>query len=200
MKNQPTVLRTTPHARSRRMMLASATAAIVGVMSLIGVSHADETVAPQTATAKQHDGKHARMSPEHMEKRAERMINRMVPDATPEQKAKLAAIAKSTFGELRPLNQKIRTARAENMKLLAQPTIDRNALEKARQTQQQLADQRSRLITKAYADAAEVLTPAQRVEVAKHLAKKRHHFGHRHGHHHGKPHDGATAPSTKPAQ
>jgi periplasmic protein CpxP/Spy len=148
------------------------------------------------------------MTPEQAEKwaekRSERMINRLVPDATPEQKTKLSTIAMATFSELRPLNQKFRAAHAERMKLLSQPTIDRDALEQARQTQQQLADQRSRIVTKAYADAAEVLTPAQRVEVAKKMAKKRHHFRHGHGDH-GQRHgdhakDGATAPAAKPAQ
>ena len=44
--------------------------------------------------------------------------------------------------------------------------IDRNALEQSRQAQQQLADQRSRLVTKAYADAAEALLDAELEVVA----------------------------------
>lgn len=211
MNKQITTIRTAPSSRGRRMIIASATAALVGTLSLVGISHADETRTPQAAAqqqTQQHAGKHTRMTPEQAEKwtekRTERMINRLVPDGTPEQKARLTTIAKTTFGELHPLNQKIRAARAENMKLLSQPTIDRNALEQSRQTQQQLADQRSRLVTKAYADAAEVLTPAQRVEVAKKLANKRHHFRHGHGDHGQRNHDhakdGATAPAAKPAQ
>lgn len=198
----PNITIRTVSSRGRRMILAGATATLFGTLSLAGVSHAEEPKTPQTASQQQHAGKHARMTPEQAEKRTERMINRLLPDGTPEQKAKLATIAKAAFSELHPLNQKIRAARAENMKLLSQPTIDRNALEQARQAQQQLSDQRSRLITKAYADAAEVLTPAQRVEVAKQLAKKRHHFGHghRHDHRHGKGHDDAAAPAAKPAQ
>ncbi|HWU99377.1 MAG TPA: Spy/CpxP family protein refolding chaperone [Oxalicibacterium sp.] len=207
MNKQITTIRTTTPSRGRRMIIASATAAIVGTLSLVGISHADETKTPQAAT-QQHTGKHKNMTPEQAEKwaekRTERMITRLVPDATPEQKTKLTTIAKATFSELHPLNQKFRAARAERMKLLSQPTIDRNALEQARQTQQQLADQRSRLVTKAYADAAEVLTPAQRVEVAKKLAKKRHHFRHGHGdhgqRHHDNAKDGAAAPAVKPAQ
>lgn len=203
MNKQMTTIRTASPSRGRSMIIASATAAIVGTLSLVGISHADETKTPQAATQQQKAqdaGKHARMTPEQAEKRTERMITRLVPDATPEQKAKLATIAKTTFGELQPLKQKIRAARAENMKLLSQPTIDRNALEQSRQAQQQLADQRSRLITKAYADAAEVLTPAQRVEVAKKLANKRHHFRHGHGPHHDHGHAGSAAPAVKPAQ
>ena len=190
---------TTARATSsrNRMMLAGVTAALIGALSLSGISHAADTTASQAApqaSAQKHAGKH-RMSPEKAEKRTQRMIERLVPDATPEQKIKLAAIAKARFDELRPLKEKLRAARADEMKLLSQPTIDRNALEKARQANQQLADQRSRIVTKSFADAAEVLTPAQRVAVAEKLAKHHHHFRHGRGHgprhHDGKMHDGA---------
>lgn len=196
MNKQITTIRTVS-SNGRRIMLAGATAALVGVMSLAGVSQAADTAnttanaAPQAA--QQHTGKHRQMSPEQVEKRTQRMIERLVPDATPEQKTRLAAIAKANFEQLRPLKEKMRAARADEMKLLSQPTIDRNALEKSRQARQQLADQRSRIVTKSFADAAEVLTPAQRVAVAEKLAKHRHHFRHGHGphHHDGKMHDGA---------
>lgn len=184
-------------ASRNRMVLAGVTAALIGALSLSGISHAADTATSQAApqaSAQKHAGKH-RMSPEQAEKRTQRMIERLVPDATPEQKTKLTAIAKARFDELRPLNEKLRAARADEMKLLSQPTIDRNALEKARQANQQLADQRSRIVIKSFADAAEVLTPAQRVAVAEKLAKHRHHFRHGHGHgprhHDGKMHDGA---------
>lgn len=195
MNKQITTIRTTSPARNR-MVLAGVTAALIGALSLSGISQAADTTASQSApqaTAQKHDGKHTRMSPEKAEKRTQRMIERLVPDATAEQKTKLSAIAKANFEQLRPLNEKLRAARADEMKLLSQPTIDRNALEKARQANQQLADQRSRIVTKSFADAAEVLTPAQRVAAAEKLAKHRRHFRHGHGprHHDGKMHDGA---------
>lgn len=193
MNKQITTIRTTSPSRNR-MVLAGVTAALIGALSLSGISQAADTAASPSApqaTAQKHDGKHARMSPEKAEKRTQRMIERLVPDATAEQKAKLSAIAKANFEQLRPLNEKLRAARADEMKLLSQPTIDRNALEKSRQARQQLADQRSRIVTKSFADAAEVLTPAQRIAAAEKLAKHRHHFGHGHRHHGGKQHDGA---------
>lgn len=194
MNKQITTIRTAS-SHGRRIMLAGATAALLGALSLTGISHAADTATAAQAATQQHAGKHGRMSPEKAEKRTQRMIERLVPDATAEQKTKLAAIAKARFDELRPLNEKLRAARADEMKLLSQPTIDRNALEKARQANQQLADQRSRIVTKSFADAAEVLTPAQRVAAAEKLAKHRHHFRHGHGHgprhHDGKMHDGA---------
>jgi periplasmic protein CpxP/Spy len=179
----------------RHAMTAGTAAVMAALLSFAGASQAQEkaatTQAPTAQAAEQgkHHGEHRRMDPAKAAKRFDRMINRLVPDATPEQKTKLSAIAKSAFEDLRPLREKSRAAHAESMKLLAQASIDRTALERARQTEQQLADQRSRRVTQAFADAAEVLTPAQRVVAAEKLAK---HHGHRgfHGHHGHRGHDG----------
>jgi Spy/CpxP family protein refolding chaperone len=171
----------------RRALTATAVAAMAGLFTIAGASHAQEKAGGAPAASSQTEqAKHHRMDPA---KRFDRMIKRLVPDATPEQKTKLQAIAKSTFEDLRPLREKSRAAHAEGLKLLAQPTIDRAALERVRQTQQQLADQRSRRITQAFADAAEVLTPAQRAAAAEKLAKHHGHRGH-HGFHGHRDHDG----------
>ena len=166
---------------NRRIIMITAGAALVSALSIVGVSYAQEAQALQKPQAERHFGAHGKMDPAKAEKR---MLKRLVPDATPEQQTKLSAIAKAAFTDLRPIQEKNREARAQGMKLLAQPTIDRNALEQVRQTQQQLADQRSRRITQAYADAAEVLTPAQRVKAAEKMGKRGHRFGHgsRHDH------------------
>lgn len=167
-----------------RLLLASATIALASALTFSGLSHAQETQATQTAPVPQKVQKHhGKMSPEHAEKRMSRMLQRLVPDATAEQKTKLNGIAKAAFEDLRPLQEKSREARAQSMKLLAQPSIDRNALEQVRQTQQQLADQRSRRMTQAYADAAEVLTPEQRVKAAEQMSKRGHRAGHGKHHH-----------------
>ncbi len=171
--------------RARRLMMVGATAAIVSAFSIIGVSHAQEGQAPQAT--QQQGGPHGKMNPERAEKRFDHMLKRLVPDATPEQKTKLGAIAKSAFNDLRPIQEQNRAAHAQGLKLLAQPTIDRKALEQVRQTEQKLADQRSRRMTQAFADAAEVLTPAQRVKAVEQLSKHRGGFGHRFGH--GPRHD-----------
>ncbi|GGI19802.1 Spy/CpxP family protein refolding chaperone [Oxalicibacterium faecigallinarum] len=178
---------TSASARGRRLLIAGATAAIVGSMSLIGVSHAQVDQKPvPTAQQKQerHGDRDERMSPEKAEKRFDRMLERLVPDASAEQKTKLKAISQSAFKELHPLHEKARDAREQRMKLLSAPTIDRAAIEKARAAEQQLADQRSRIVTKAFTDAAEVLTPAQRVKAAEQMKKHRKHFG-EHGLRHG---------------
>ncbi len=186
-------VKTESHGRNLMMLVTSA--ALVSALSIVGVSYAQEGQAPQKAQAERHFGQHGKMDPAKAEKRMQHMLKRLVPDATPEQKTKLSAIAKAAFTDLRPIQEKSREARAQGLKLLAQPTIDRNALEQIRQTQQQLADQRSRRMTQAFADAAEVLTPAQRVKAAEELSKRGHRFGHGPRHEHGQ--DRGATPATK---
>jgi Spy/CpxP family protein refolding chaperone len=175
-----------------RVVSAGVAAVVAGLLSMAGATQAQE--GQSAPTAHQHHFEHGPMDPAKAAKHMQHMIDRLVPDATPDQKTKLSAIAKAAFDDLRPLREKSRAAHAESVKLLAQPTIDRAALERVRQTEQQLADQRSRRITQAFADAAEVLTPAQRTKVAERLAKHRHHhFGH--GHEHGPRPDQNAAPA-----
>lgn len=197
-QNPRTTITTIPRAgRAHRLMMVGATAAIVSALSLVGVSYAQEGQAPQAT--QQQAGPHGKMNPERAAKRFDHMLNRVVPDATPEQKAKLGAIAKATFNDLRPLQEQNRAAHQQGLKLLAQPTIDRKALEQVRQTEQKLADQRSRRMTQAFADAAEVLTPAQRVKAVEQLSKHRGGFGHRFGHRFGHGPDGEHGPKGRPA-
>ncbi len=54
------------------------------------------------------------------------------------------------------------------------PSIDRVALEALRAEQMQRADAMSKRVLAAVADAAEVLTPAQRVRFAEHMKKRMH--------------------------
>ena len=189
-------------SRSRSMIMITAGTALVSALSIVGVSYAQEGQAPQKPAAERHFGPHGKMDPAQAEKRFQHMLKRLVPDATAEQKTKLSAIAKAAFNDLRPIQEKSREARVQGVKLLAQPTIDRNALEQVRQTQQQLADQRSRRVTQAFADAAEVLTPAQRVKAAEEIGKRGHGFGHRgHGPRHDQGPNGegrGPAPAAKP--
>lgn len=171
---------------SRRLLTAGAAATIAGVLSFAGITHAQESQPPQTAAQQEKHGekhfRHGPMNPAHAEKRIEHRINRLLADTdvTPEQKAKIIAIARAASSDLRPLREKSRAAHKENARLLTQASIDRNAIEKVRQTEQQLADQKSRRTTQALADAAEVLTPAQRLKVAEKFNKRHgHHFGHK---------------------
>jgi Spy/CpxP family protein refolding chaperone len=72
----------------------------------------------------------------------------------------------------------MRAARMRAVELLTRDTIDRGAIEALRADQLQLAEQASRRIAQALADAAEVLTPAQRKELASRIERHRHGWGH----------------------
>src|SRR5262249_53294770 len=107
------------------------------------------------------------LSPAQIDDRIERMTKHMAIelDATAEQQAKLATIAKAAVADLRPLQEKARAARAQAVTLLTAPTIDRSA-ERLRAENIGLAETASKRITQALADAAEVLSPEQGRKVA----------------------------------
>ena len=99
-------------------------------------------------------------------------------DATDEQKGRLAPIVKDAVKELLPLREKVRDARQQAIELLAAERVDRDAIERLRAGQIAIADQASKRFSRALADAAEVLTPAQRKSLAERAARHR-------GRHHG---------------
>jgi Spy/CpxP family protein refolding chaperone len=111
--------------------------------------------------------------------RIERMVDRLAwaVDASSEQKQKLRAIAQHTVDELAPLRERHLDGRRQMREVLAAPTIDRGRLEALRVEQMRLADEASRRIAASVADAADVLTPAQRAELARRLER----FGPRRG-------------------
>ena len=97
-------------------------------------------------------------------------------DATEEQKARLEPIARQAAKDLLPMRDSLRAGRGQAIELLTQERIDPKAIEALRAKQLELADQASRRLTQAIAEAAEVLTPAQRKELAAHVARRR--WGH----------------------
>ena len=94
-------------------------------------------------------------------------------DATAEQQAKLASIAKAAVTDLRPLQEKARAARAQAVTLLTAPTIDRSAIERLRAENIGLAETASKRIAQALEDAADALSPEQRRKVAEWAAFSR---------------------------
>ena len=99
-------------------------------------------------------------------------------DATEEQKQRLAPIVKEALRELQPLREKFRATRAQALELLTQDRIDPAAIESLRVEKLRLADDASRRFARALAEAAEVLTPAQRKDLATRLERRhRHHWG-----------------------
>jgi len=121
------------------------------------------------------------LDPAQVDEHLDRMLKHLYVeiDVTDEQKQKLAPIVKQAVKDLLPLREKMQGARKQAVELLTRDAIDRAAIEALRAEQLQLAEQGSRRIAQALADAAEVLTPAQRKELAARMERHRH--GWRHG-------------------
>ena len=115
------------------------------------------------------------LSPAQIDDRIDRMTKHMAIelDATAEQQAKLASIAKAAVTDLRPLQEKARAARAQAVTLLTAPTIDRSAIERLRAENIGLAETASKRIAQALEDAADALSPEQRRKVAEWAAFSR---------------------------
>jgi len=121
------------------------------------------------------------LDPAAVDEHLERMLKHLYVeiDATDEQKQRLAPIVKQAARDLLPLRDKMQAARKQAIELFTRDAIDRSAIETLRAEQLQLAEQASRRIAQSLADAAEVLTAAQRKELAARVEKHRH--GWRHG-------------------
>ena len=127
-----------------------------------------------------HHGHHrhgmfSEMTPEQASKRIDKMVNWVLDDvgASAEQKQRVAQIAKEAVQEMMPMRTQHKAARGRAVDLLAEPTIDRAAIEQLRVEEMQLGEAASKRLTKAIADAAEVLTPEQRVKLAAEWKKRR---------------------------
>jgi Spy/CpxP family protein refolding chaperone len=71
--------------------------------------------------------------------------------------------------DLLPLHTQFQAAHVQVVQGLTQPTVDRAALEAARESHLQLADQASKRIVQLLGDVGDVLTPTQRNALATHL-------------------------------
>jgi len=151
----------------RRWILAAALVAAVGATGMAGASFAGEGMGGM-------HGRHHAMDPASAAKHIDKMIEKIAPDATPQQKAHLAEIAKSAFADLTPLHAQLRDAHQRAHELLMQPVIDRAALEALRAEQIQRVDAASKRVLQAVEDAADILTPEQRARFAEHMQKRHH--------------------------
>ena len=114
------------------------------------------------------------MSPADMDAQFDSHIAALLPDATPEQKARLKTIAATFHAELGAVHGQFREAHSRAPALLLGQNVDRAGLESLRVQQMRALDGASRQLFAALADAADVLTPEQRQRVAAHLAARAH--------------------------
>ena len=108
------------------------------------------------------------LTPAQIDDRIDRMTKHMAIelDASADQQAKIASIAKAAVNDLRPLHERAQAARSQAVALLTAPSIDRTAIERLRAEQIGLMETASKRIAQAAADASEALNPDQRRKVA----------------------------------
>ncbi len=112
---------------------------------------------------------------------SERMLDHL--QATPEQKTRIREILSAARKDLQSQRADGRSLRDQGMRLFAQPEIDAKAIEELRAQAMARRDAASKRMTQAMVEASQVLTPAQRQQLAQHLAQRqermrRHHEGH----------------------
>ena len=115
------------------------------------------------------------MDPDKAQRRAERFARHLAVelDATTEQQERLAGTAREAVKDLLPIREEMLAARKRAVELLAEPTVDRAAIEALRAEQVARADTASKRLARALGDAAEVLTPEQRKKLAERIEEMR---------------------------
>ncbi len=129
-------------------------------------------------------GRHGNHSPEEMAKHLDERVGHLMQElgGTTEQKDRLVKLAQTAMQDMKPLREQHLAARQKGMQLLSAQAVDRAALERLRQEQMSAFDAMSRRTVQHMADAAEVLTPAQRTKLAERMQQRQgRHGGRGHG-------------------
>jgi protein CpxP len=154
-------------ARSRRWVVAGL---IVAGATAGGV----QLAAAAQNMAGHHMSGHAAMDPAEMDRHIGELVDHVLANGTPEQKARLAAIIRSAHADLAPMHQQFHQAHQRARTLLMQPNVDRAALETLRADQVRQLDAVSRRLVQAVGDAADMLTPEQRGLLFDHMQGQMH--------------------------
>ena len=160
---------TNTQSKSRKLLLAGLSA-----FALLGAG-----IGATQALAMPHDGNG--WTAERMEHRTDRMLKQV--DATPDQLAKVHAIIEAAAKDVGPMKASMSGTHDKMRALLSAATIDTAAIDALRAQRATTMDQISVRMTKALEDAANVLTPDQRVKLAAIDTAHGEHGGHHHHHH-----------------
>lgn len=149
--------------KTSRLTVITATSVLMASLLIAATSYAQAD----------HHRPQSRMERGDPEQMMQRHIDHMAKaaDATPDQKAKLTAIAKAAQADIKPLRDQLKANRERGAALYTAPTIDRAAMEQHRAEQFKIMDQISQRRSKARLDSAEVLSPEQRSKLAAMMKK-----------------------------
>ncbi len=151
--------------RRRRWRGALTGALLLGVGAIGGFAAGSLHGGPWwILSAAAHQGFNPERMGRHLDHRVDRVLERV--DATPEQRDKVTGIFKSTLNDLSNLGIKPGDTREKVVELLRADTIDPNAFEALRAEQVGKVDAASKQLVQAVTEAAQVLTPEQRRELA----------------------------------
>jgi Spy/CpxP family protein refolding chaperone len=154
----------------RRWMLAGLLAVAVGAAGVAGSGLAQGGQAVRAM----HGGHDQMTGPAAMDAHFDKMFAEMLPDATPEQKTRLKAIVGAVHADIGATHGQFRQAHQRAHDLLLAPAVDRAGLERLRVEQVRQVDIVSSRLVKAFADAAEILTPEQRIRLAAQMKARAH--------------------------
>lgn len=151
--------------------------AFVMLAGVVGVAAAVGTASHVVSGWHHGKGSAEFATPEDMAAHVDRMLQHVYIeiDATDDQKARLDPIFRQAATELLPLRGQFHDGHGQLFALLGADEIDRAAIEAIRVRHVQMADQASLTLTRFVADAAQVLTPAQRKVLLERIAQ--HHRG-----------------------
>lgn len=168
-----------PHLMQRLRHHTTILAFVAGVATAAGVG----ALASSDAMANLHGGPAHAMTAENMAKHVEQVSAHLYKavNATDAQKALLDPILRQGAADLMPMHQQFHDAHTQLLALMTQGNIDRAALEAFRVQELQAVDQASKRWMQLLADVGDVLTPAQRQQLAAHIqamhGDRMHHHG-----------------------
>jgi Spy/CpxP family protein refolding chaperone len=112
--------------------------------------------------------------PERIDRAVDRLLDGV--DATDAQRKQVKAIAQAAAKDTRDQMDSGRELHEKMRALLVAPTVDDAAIESVRQQIARQHEAASQRLTKAVVEAAKVLTPKQREQLAQRFEKRRGHF------------------------
>jgi len=168
---------THPRRRWRRLAIATLLGGAVAGIGAKVFAQNGPSMGHHCGTHRMHaGGDFFDQNPEAMQQRIEAFVKWGLADvnATEAQQKQISSIANAAIADLKPLRERHHELRGSIAKAIAQPTVDRAALESLRTQEIDIAQTASKRVTQAIGDAAEVLSPDQRRILAEKMQQRRH--------------------------